>query len=216
MADADSHARKAKAGIWAGGGAEAVAATPARTRPGGRRRPRGVPVPRAAVARADPAGTVYSELNSSQYHLPTCRWARRMSPQRRIRYASAAAATRAGKRPCFICFEQAAKQALPGAQKREVRIVPGVGPLVGLKSVFHAPNCDRLPDDGAGCASFSTVKAATAAGLSPCTRCLRLSGGMVPLPLPGECIGRAPPGRRPCRRPPADASGLCSYCQGKE
>jgi hypothetical protein len=139
-----------------------------------------------------------------------------MSPQRRIRYASVAAAERAGKRPCFICFAQAAKERLPGAQTRTVRIVPGVGPLVGFGAVFHAPNCEQLPDDGAGCVSFRTVAAATAAGLAPCTHCLRLSGGMVPLPEKGECIGRAPPGRRPCRRSPADESGLCSYCLGKE
>jgi hypothetical protein len=161
---------------------------------------------------------VYSELNSSQYHLPTCRWALQMSPQRRIRYRSAEAAERAGKHPCWICLAERARRAAFGDMKApgKVRVVQGKGPIVALDGVFHAPNCEEVLGKADRCTSFPTVTAARAAGLKPCHHCLRLAGGEVPLPEQGECIGRAPPHRRPCRRAPADESGLCLYCQGKE
>jgi endonuclease YncB( thermonuclease family) len=212
MAAADGAARRKKSGIWASGTAVAAVRTP----PGRKlTRPRG-PRPKMVVGVGDAAGVVYSELNSSQFHLASCRWARRMSPQRRIRYASIASAQRAGKRPCFICQSAAATKHLRPAGRGKVRILRGYGPLVGHAGLFHAPNCKELPRDGKGCTSFATPKAAAAANVKPCTYCLRLAGGNVPLPEKGECIGRAPPRRRPCRRAPSGPSGLCLHCLGKE
>ncbi|MHC5058909.1 MAG: thermonuclease family protein [Planctomycetota bacterium] len=203
---ADAYARRKRVGIWQGGAAAATAAA----KPGARR-----PAVSATVQGALEAGGFYSELNSSTYHVAACRWAQRMSAQRRIRYASADAAKRAGKRACFMCMSEKANKGLPGGGGK-VRIVSGKGPIVGHGRAFHAPNCEKVLDKPAGeLASHDTVETAKAAGLAPCDACLRLSGGRMPLPSKGECIGRSPPYRRPCRRAPADASGLCLYCQGK-
>ncbi len=210
MVSADAAARKAKVGIWAPREARAAAITPtpARASTGGRM---------VAAGGALPPG-LYSELNSSMYHLPTCRWAKQMSPQRRIRYRSHEAAERGGKRPCWICLPRRAQSAMVagiGPRSGRVRVVAARGPIVGYAGGFHAPNCERILDHAAECTGFRTAGEAKAAGLAPCDRCLRLSGGPIPLPQKGECIGRAPPHRRPCRRAPADDSGLCSHCQGK-
>ena len=215
MVSADAAARKVKAGIWASV-ASGPAERPAAQSPAvglGRSHARG------SARRLLKGRGVYSELNSSMYHLATCRWAKQMSPQRRIRYRSYDAAERAGKKPCWMCLAeraQGAMQAGLGAKRgKRVRVIRGKGPLVGHEGVFHAANCEKILDKAERCASHGTVGEARAAGLGPCTRCLRLSGGPIPLPQKGECVGRAPPHRRPCRRAPADDSGLCSYCQGK-
>ena len=203
MVSADAAARKAKAGMWAEGETPATLASSALA-PGSGGRPL--------------AGGVYSELNSSMYHVPTCRWSKQMSPQRRIRYKTSRAAERAGKKPCWICLSERAEGAMRaalGPRPRVVRVVRDKGPLVGHAGMFHAPNCERILKKAAECTSYPTASEAKAKGLSPCKRCLRLSGQPVPLPMKGECSGRAPPHRRPCRRKPADESGLCSYCQGK-
>jgi endonuclease YncB( thermonuclease family) len=203
MVSADAAARKAKAGMWAEGEGPVVLAGSAPARGSG-----GRPL----------ADGVYSELNSSMYHLPTCRWAEQMSAQRRIRYKTSGAAERAGKKPCWICLAERAEGAMRAAlapDPRMVRVVRDKGPLVGHAGVFHAPNCEGILDKAADCTSYGTASEAKAKGLSPCKRCLRLSGQPVPLPMKGECSGRAPPHRRPCRRKVADESGLCSYCQGK-
>jgi hypothetical protein len=206
---ADAFARRKHVGIWEKGAV--VASAPAK--PVGRARVVAATVT-AAPAGLEPGG-LYSELNSSTYHLAACRWAQRMSAQRRIRYASADAAKRAGKRPCFMCMSDKANKGLPGGGGK-VRVVAGKGPLVAYGSAFHAPNCEKVLGKLAGkLAGLATVEAAKAAGLKPCDGCLRLSGGRMPMPSEGECIGRSPPYRRPCRRAPADTSGLCLYCQGK-
>lgn len=205
---ADAAARKGRVGIWEKGVAAGVAATP-KADGGAAGLAAAVPVP-AHV------GAFCSELDSSTYHLASCRWAERMSPQRRIRYASADAARRAGKRPCFICLSEEAAAGLPGKAPGKVKVVGGKGPIVGHDGAFHAPNCEKVlavPRDELS--SHDTVDVARAAGLTPCEACLRLSGGRMPAPAEGECIGRAPPFRRPCRRAPADPSGLCLHCQGK-
>jgi len=213
MASADKAARGAKLGLWSSGEAVAVASA---------RPPRQRPRPRTAVAAMvgapQRAGVVYSELNSSQFHLPTCRWAKQMSPQRRIRYKSIDMALKAGKRPCWICLSEEAKKAVFGghAASRKIRVLTGKGALVAVDGVFHACNCEEILDRGDDVVTVRTPKEAMQAGLKPCKKCLRLAGGEVPLPEKGECIGRAPPHRRPCRRAPADESGLCLYCQGKE
>ena len=210
MVSADRAARKAKAGIWASASAATVLASPPPPEPsaGGRRAPSRVTLPPG----------FYSELNSSMYHLPACRWAKQMCPERRIRYKTADAAERVGKRPCWICLAARAQSAMVasiGPKSGRVRVLAGMGPLVGHAGKFHAANCEEIRDKAAECTSFRTVSEARAKGLVPCGHCLRLSGGPVPLPQKGECAGRAPPQRRPCRRAPADESGLCSYCQGK-
>jgi len=212
MESAESAARGARAGIWASGTpalAEAVASLEPSETPASRGETAGTP-----AGGPEEEGVVYSELSSSMYHLPSCRWTARMSAQRRIRYKSPEAAERAGKTPCWICMAERAERILPTDRKGLVRVLAGKGPIVGCGSEFHAPNCERLMDRAAECTSYRTVKEAEDAGLAPCTACLRLSG-MIPKPLKGECIGRAPPQRRPCRRAPADDSGLCAYCQGK-
>jgi endonuclease YncB( thermonuclease family) len=211
MTSADAAARRARAGIWGSG--EAAATTRART-------VAAVSRGRAAgpVGAKEPPGVVYSELSSSMYHLPSCPWAHRMSAQRRIRYRSSQAAERAGKKPCWSCMgERAKKQAFGSpAVRARARVVAGKGPLVGRKGFFHAPNCERILAKPAGeLESFGSVSQAKGKGLKPCERCLRLGGGPIPLPGHGECAGRAPPHRRPCRRAPAGGSGVCLYCQGK-
>jgi endonuclease YncB( thermonuclease family) len=214
MASADKAARHAKRGVWASGGA-VVASTGGR-RPIGRSRPS---VAMATVtAPREAAGVVYSELNSSQFHLPTCRWARQMSPQRRIRYKSVESAIKTGKRPCWICLSEQAKTSVFGSGKsgRKVKVLAGKGALVSVDGMVHACNCEDILNRGDDVVTVQTPKEAESAGVRPCKKCLRLAGGEVPLPEKGECIGRAPPHRRPCRRAPADESGLCLYCQGKE
>jgi hypothetical protein len=142
-----------------------------------------------------------------------------MSPQRRIRYQSAEAAERAGKSPCWMCLPGRAEDALKErfGGKRTVQVVVGRGPIVGYEGELHAPNCEKILDKPLDrMTSFKTVKEARRAGLKPCGLCLRLdTGGKIPEPLRGECIGRAPPHRRPCLRAPADESGLCPYCLGR-
>jgi endonuclease YncB( thermonuclease family) len=212
MASADSSARRAKSGIWASD----MAAAPQRAEAA----PAATPSDSGAVAFAstDEPGVVYSELNSSQFHLATCRWAKQMSAQRRIRYKSFESAEKAGKRPCWICLSEQAKQVVfgGGGKDQKVNVVPGKGPLVALDGALHASNCPKALERPGACRTIKTPKQAEAEGLKPCTLCLRLAGGDVPLPEKGECIGRAPPHRRPCRRAPADESGLCLHCQGKE
>lgn len=204
MARADSIAREAGLGLWASGGPARKEGAPA-----------AVAVASPAPGEAGPAGGCYSELNSSLYHTANCRWALRMSPQRRIRYRSFGAAERVGKKPCWICLGERANKKAFGHVKRTFRTVRGKGPLLGYRGRFHAPNCEEILDRANECAEFKTAGAPKAAGLAPCTLCLRLSGGEVPLPSPGECIGRAPPHRRPCRRAPSGESGLCLRCLGK-
>lgn len=195
-------AQSAKLGLWAKAPAGAPAPAAARGTPG--REPTLV------------AGAIYAELYGSIYHRASCRWSRQMSPQRRIQYRSVDAAEKVGKRPCWICMSRRAETALMGNQSKRIQAVTGKGPLLGYQGEFHGPTCSKILRHGDECAEFTTADAARAGGLRPCNLCLRLRGGMIPLPERGECAGRAPPHRRPCRRAPADASGLCLLCLGKE
>lgn len=160
-------------------------------------------------------GKYYAELQGSQYHTASCRWAKKINKQRRIAYSSPQAAEKANKSPCWICMEARASSRMGGGEDA-IKTLEGAGPLVGYGKTFHASNCKKiLSKKASSVKSFATVEEAKAASFEPCILCLRLGGGAIPLPEEGECIGRAPPGRRPCRRAPADESGLCSYCLGR-
>ena len=85
---------------------------------------------------------------------------------------------------------------------------------------FYSPVSPRLKKVAVSdMIGFDTLKAAKASGRKPDPISLRLTalpGYPVDKPLPGECIGRALPYFRPCRRAPGDASGLCLECQKGE
>jgi endonuclease YncB( thermonuclease family) len=190
-------ARQAKAGMWSGG-----AGAPQVTPP-------------------DAAGGVVAEMNSSLYHLPTCLDAQRLSASNMIRYASPEAAERAGKSACPRCQQQHTQQTAGGSGRTQDGRAVRAGKLIGLKSdptYFYSPVAPKLKGVPASdMIGFETLDAARASGRKADPMSLRLNAppGFPPCPPePGECIGRAAPYFRPCRRAPADASGLCLECQG--
>lgn len=210
-------AKKARLGIWSnkhaaetGTGGSAVLADTAS-------------VPAGNDISRPKKGKVISELNSRFYHLPTCPYAERLSERRLIRYASFKAAERAGKRPCRRCLRQRAGKfgsMADGAAKGRRR---WPGKLIGLKSdptYFYSPVSPKLKKvDESDMIGFDTLKEAKASGRKPDPISLRLTslpGYPSEPPAPGECIGRALPYFRPCRRAPADESGLCLECQRGE
>ncbi len=228
---AEAAAKKEKAGMWggaaassggmAGSGSETpVAATS--TGAGGSTGAQASPgaVLAKAGGQAVPAGGVCAELRSSQYHSPSCRYAKLISPGNMIVYASPEKAEQAGKHPCWICFSERAERSAFGSKDANPNAV-SAGKLVGLKgdNLFHSPCCPRIKnarrEDLVG---FHAPGEAQAAGRTACFECLRLRTPPGAPPCPpreGECIGRSPPYFRPCMRAPADASGLCSECQGR-
>lgn len=168
-------------------------------------------------------GKVVSELNSRFYHLPACPIAKRLPERSRIRYASFEAAERAGKRPCARCLRKRARKHSKKTDTPRKGRRNWPGKLIGLKSdptYFYSPvsvHLRKVPlSDMIG---FDTLKEAKASGRKPDPYSLRLTappGYPLEKPEPGECIGRALPYFRPCRRAPADASGLCLECQRGE
>jgi endonuclease YncB( thermonuclease family)/methylphosphotriester-DNA--protein-cysteine methyltransferase len=228
LAAAEAAAKREKVGMWAvsseaagghrapcgeaGEGGGAAPAAPSKTAPAA--------IASAGGPAAAPAGAVYSELRSSQYHSPNCRYAKRIAANSLIVYASVEKAEQAGKHPCWVCFAERAEKSAFGAKEVNAAAA-ALGKLVGLKSdkLFHSPCCPRIRnakrEDIVG---FQTLEEAQGSGRQACYDCLRLRTlpGAPPCPPEkGECIGRAPPYFRPCMRPAADASGLCSECQGR-
>ena len=67
------------------------------------------PAPPPALAHvdhvhADPvAAEVVASKNSDVYHRTSCRHARRILPENRVRFESEAAARESGRRPCRVC-----------------------------------------------------------------------------------------------------------------
>jgi len=216
---ARAEAKKAKLGIWSktekDDSAEAIAHVK-HTEPA---------VHTEDTKHTEPAakGKVLSELNSRFYHLPTCPIAKRLSKHSRIRYASFEAAERAGKRPCARCLRKRARKLTKKSDTPTKGRRNWPGKLIGLKSdptYFYSPVAVQLRkvplSDMIG---FDTLKEAKASGRKPDPYSLRLTalpGYPLEKPEPGECIGRALPYFRPCRRAPADASGLCLECQRGE
>jgi hypothetical protein len=165
-------------------------------------------------------GNLVSELNSRYYHLSTCPIASRLSKRSLIRYSSPEAAERAGKHPCARCLIERARKFSGKSEKRTIR---WPGKLIGLKSdptYFYSPVSVKLKKVKASdMIGFNTLAEAKASGRKPDPYSLRLTalpGYPLEKPEPGECIGRALPFYRPCRRAPADASGLCLECQRGE
>jgi len=68
--------------------------------------PTTTPTVEASPATAGPtaaAGAFVASKNSDLFHKPTCRSARRISPENIVHYATRDQAIAAGKRPCTIC-----------------------------------------------------------------------------------------------------------------
>jgi hypothetical protein len=174
------------------------------------------PAPEEKEEPAQPSGVV-AELNSRQYHVSTCSSAKRLSKRNIIRYASADAAERAGKKPCGWCLAERAEKFSKSDKAASRRKLPGA--LIGLKSntrFFYTPVAPQLKkvkvDD---MIAFKTVAKAKASGRKPDPISMRLTalpGYPLELPEKGECIGRALPFYRPCRRDAKGPSGLCIYC----
>ncbi|MCX7805307.1 MAG: thermonuclease family protein [Planctomycetota bacterium] len=229
MDAAEAAAKKEKAGMWGGGASSGGGAASGAGGPGpagagsgagiSAQAAPGIAAPKAA-GQAIPAGGVCAELRSSQYHAPGCRYAKLIPPGNLIVYASPEKAEQAGKHPCWICFSERAEKSAFGSKDANQNAI-AAGKLVGLKgdNLFHSPCCPRIKnarrEDLAG---FQAPGEAQAAGRLACFECLRLRTPPGAPPCPpqeGECIGRCPPYFRPCMRAPADASGLCSECQGR-
>ena len=208
-----SKAKKAKLGMWSGK-IKPKTDTPA---------PTVTLVKPTTTTKPAAKGSIVSELNSTFYHLQTCPSANRLSKRSLIRYTSPEAAERAGKRPCSRCQRGRAREFNRKTSAPQTRRRQWPGKLIGLKSnktFFYSPVSVHLKkaqlSDMIG---FNTLKEAKASGRKPDPYSLRLTalpGYPVEKPEPGECIGRALPYYRPCRRAPADESGLCLECQRGE
>lgn len=210
-------ARTAQLGIWAGTGGTTVAASETTETAA-------VAASAATGTQAGPASNsgVVAEMDAFFHHLPSCPDARRLSTRNTVRYASPEAAERAGKTPCLRC-QLTRAEALRKAGHASPGRRPWPGRLIGLKSdptYFYSPVAPRLKDaDTDDMLGFETVEEAKATGRKPDPVSLRLAvipGYPADPPEPGECIGRALPFFRPCRRAPADTSGLCLECQRGE
>jgi hypothetical protein len=212
MVSAERTAKRARRGLWSSGNAaDTVTAKP----------------PAAASSKAaggsdaadGPGGPVYSELNSSQYHSPNCKWTARMNPQRRIKYTGFEAAEKSSKRPCWICLPKRAEEHTFGGKHTKsksgaLQYAPGKGPIFGYKGEFHTPVCPKLKGKQKVVSGYPNKDLARASGSSkPCNFCLRLR---YKPPGPGECMGRSPGYWRPCQRKSVGSSGLCLVCQGKK
>lgn len=195
------------------------------------------PPPATTVAKTPPSpakttpppaaagGSICAELRGSFHHVASCNKAQQLSANNKIFFASPEAAEKSGKRPCWSCQPGRADEQAFGSKKSNAATALAVGKLIGLKSdpkFFFTPTSTRLTevavDDMVG---FGTVQEAKASGRQPDTGCLRLTapegqGNLHQPPKDGECIGRSPPFFRPCFRAPADDSGLCTVCQGRE
>ena len=210
MVTAERTAQRQKRGVWSGGGGgDAATASVGETSSA---------AAKPAAAEAASGGECYSELNSSQYHSPNCKWTARMNPQRRIRYKSFEAAEKSNKRPCWICLPKRAEERTFGGHNTKssetaVQFAKGKGPIMGYQGEFHSPVCPKLRGK-TGLSGYPNKDLARASGgLKPCNFCLRLR---YKPPGPGECMGRSPGYWRPCQRKAVGNSGLCNICQGKE
>lgn len=178
-----------------------------------------------------------SELYSSKYHKLSCRWAKKMNPQSRIIYETMVSAEKAKKKPCNSClFERVgelrklkAKQkktsvsSKPKSQTKQKektsetksKSKKAVGALFATKSskYFYSPISKELAKfDSKDLIAYKNVKNAKAAGKKPDPRTLRIGNPVMPPPKGKECIGRALPYLRPCRRETEDPTGLCEPC----
>lgn len=182
----------------------------------------------------NPNSKVCSELYSRKYHLLNCRWAKMINPQSRIIYDGFAPAEKAKKMPCSHCLYDRVKEkrkelaAAKKAKSKSSRKGPAsssdkddadtnkpLGGLIGIKSdnSFYSPVSKKLQQlTSKQFIIFSSLKEARASGRRPDPGSLRIDNPVVPSPEPGECIGRALPYLRPCRRDAGHETGLCTPC----
>lgn len=183
------------------------------------------PPPKDVVKPASAGGIICAELRGSFHHLATCTKAQQLSANNKIEFATPELAEKSGKRPCWTCQPGRADEQAFGAHQTDASAALKVGKLIGLKSdpkYFYSPTAQRLAKvDASDMVGFATVAEAKASGRKPDVGSLRLTpaegqGDLFQAPKDGECIGRSPPFFRPCFRAPADESGLCTVCQGRE
>lgn len=158
---------------------------------------------------------VCSELYSKRYHLMSCRWAKMIDAQSRIIYKGFPAAEKAGKQPCSKCLYERVKS--KRAEEKTSGGSSGVAHVGGLFGVekykrFYSPVSKRLRRLKDGIVKFDTLEAARASGFKPDPGSLRIDNPVLPAPTGKECIGRALPYLRPCRRETEHPTGLCEPC----
>ncbi|MBF0196902.1 MAG: hypothetical protein HQL32_04300 [Planctomycetes bacterium] len=173
-----------------------------------------------------------SELYSRKYHKMSCRWAKMMNAQSKIIYDSYEAAEKADKEPCSSCLYQRlkkyrAEKAKSAKLKKSQNSseVPTLmasadesnphGSLFGIKGdlYFYSPVSKKIqkakmPE----LIAYQTLVKAKKSGRRPDLASLRINNPVVPAPRGKECIGRALPFMRPCRRETTHPTGLCQPC----
>ena len=90
-----------------------------------------------------------------------------------------------------------------------------IGSLFGIKGseYFYSPISKKISKaKGSELVVYSTVADAKKAGKKPDPRSLRIDNPVMPKPKGKECIGRALPYLRPCRRETDHSTGLCKPC----
>lgn len=165
-----------------------------------------------------------SELYSKKYHLKTCRWAKLINPQSLIVYENYSVAEKANKFPCSNCCYERVKEKrveLAASKKTKSKSASGssskklTGSLFAVEGAkyFYSPVSKKLAKLGADqVLAFSSVKEAKAAKFRADPGSLRIDNPVVPGPTGSECIGRALPYLRPCRRDASHSTGLCDPC----
>jgi|SaaInlStandDraft_1057018.scaffolds.fasta_scaffold09868_4 hypothetical protein len=158
---------------------------------------------------------VCSELYSKRYHLMSCRWAKMIDAQSRIVYKGFPAAEKAGKQPCSKClYERVKNKRVEEKKSGGTSGAAHVGGLFGVEKYkrFYSPVSKRLRRIDKGVVKFETLKDAKASGYKADPGSLRIDNPVLPAPTGKECIGRALPYLRPCRRETELPTGLCEPC----
>lgn len=162
------------------------------------------------------SGSFCSELNSKRYHTMACKWATQMDQQSRIMYESFDAAEKADKSPCSLCLYDRVKDVrASGGEDNQEKTDRIHGHIIGLKGddLFYSPVSKAVAQARLDeLVLFKSLKEARESGRKPDPGSLRIDNPVVPAPAVGECIGRALPFFRPCRRPATQPTGLCEAC----
>lgn len=61
------------------------------------------PSPSSIKQTPSPIVLYVGSINSDKYHLPSCRWAKKILPENKIEFHSREAAVKAGYKPCKVC-----------------------------------------------------------------------------------------------------------------
>ena len=158
---------------------------------------------------------VCSELYSKRYHLMSCRWAKMIDAQSRIVYKGFPAAEKADKQPCSKClYERVKEKRVQEKKSGDKAGASHVGGLFGVEKYkrFYSPVSKRLRRLKDGVVKFDSLKMARASGFKADPGSLRIDNPVLPAPTGKECIGRALPYLRPCRRETEHSTGLCEPC----